>query len=218
MPALNPQLSTFCWDQQPGETDKSFHAFTTYLRLGPGRSLSKAATATNRTKDQLAHWSQRWRWRARAAAYHAHLADIERKATEQLVAAKSHDWLAMHDEVRRQAWAEAEELIALALDFKARWRDADRLPGFDTILRAIELAFKLKQFAAGMPSEVKEVNTTVSGPDGGPIHLEFEAALKKIYGQPLPGEVVDVEAELSPVPSSQPSTLNSQLPQSAPAR
>ncbi len=125
-----------------------------------------------------------------ALAYHAHLAAIERNATEQLVAAKSHDWAAMHESVRRQAWAEAEDLIALAHDFKARWRDSDRLPGFDTIIRALDLAFKLKQFAAGMPSEFKEVNTTVSGAAGGPVRVELEMALKKIYGKPLPGEVV----------------------------
>jgi hypothetical protein len=33
---------------------------------------------------------------------------------------KSHDWAQMHETVRRQAWAEAEDLIALAQDFKAR--------------------------------------------------------------------------------------------------
>ena len=107
----------------------------------------------------------------------------------------------MHETVRRQAWAEAEDLIALAQDFKNRWRDSDRLPAFDTIIRALDLAFKLKQFAAGMPSEIKAVNTTHTGPGGGPIKLEFEAALEKIYGQPLPGEVLDVEAAPAALPA-----------------
>jgi hypothetical protein len=44
-----------------------------------------------------------------------------------------------------------------------------------------------------MPSEIKEVNTTVSGPEGGPISIEIDAALDKVYGKPLPGEVVDVQ-------------------------
>ncbi|HEX2973146.1 MAG TPA: hypothetical protein VHP11_12490 [Tepidisphaeraceae bacterium] len=210
---INHQPSTppHPWEQQPGETDRSFLAFTAYLALGPGRSLGKASQATHRTKDQLAHWSTRWRWRARALAYHAHLSAIERKATEALVAAKSHDWLAMHEQVRRQAWAEAEDLIALAQDFKARWRDSDRLPDFGALIRALDLAFKLKQFAAGMPSEIKEVTTTLTGPAGGPIRLELEAALNKIYGTPIPGEVVDVEAapaapQLPPEPGPIPPT------------
>ena len=187
------------WDQQPGETNKNFATFTAYLALGPGRSLSKTAQATGRTKDQLAHWSHRWRWRARAAAYHAHLAAVERRATEDLVAAKSRDWAAMHEGIKRQAWAEAEDLILLAQDFKARWRDSERLPDFGALIRALELAFKLKQFAAGMPSEIKEVNTTVTGAHGGPIMVEFEAAVRKIYGpKPLPAEIIDVQA--APIP------------------
>src|SRR5262245_21823147 len=104
------------FEQQPGESDKAFSAFSAYLALGPKRSLSKAAAATNRNKDQLGHWSQRWHWPARAAAYHAHMGLIERQATEDLVRAKSHDWLKMHETGRRQAWAEAEDLIALAHD------------------------------------------------------------------------------------------------------
>ena len=177
------------WDQQPGETNKNFATFTTYLALGPGRSLSKTAQATGRTKDQLAHWSHRWRWRARAAAYHAHLAAVERRATEDLVAAKSRDWAAMHEGIKRQAWAEAEDLILLAQDFKARWRDSERLPDFGALIRALELAFKLKQFAAGMPSEIKEVNTTVTGT----VEIEWEAALRKAYGPKPEPQIIDVE-------------------------
>ena len=202
---INHQPSA-TWEQQPGEGDKAFSVFSAYLALGPERSLSKAAKATGRTTDQLGHWSQRWHWPARAAAYHAHLAAIERHATEDLVRAKSQDWAKMHESVRREAWAEAEDLIALARHLKARWRNCDRLPALDTILRALELAFKLKQFAAGMPSEITEVNTTVSGADGGPISIEIDAALDRVYGQPLPGEVVDVQ-ELHP-----PSTINPQPP------
>ena len=200
-------LSPCPWEQQPGESCKAFAAFTAYLSLGPGRSLSKTAKATNRTKNPLARWSMRWQWRARAAAYQAHLAGIERKATEQLVAAKSVDWANMHQSVRRQAWAEGEDLIALAQDFKTRWRESDQLPGFGAVVRALELAFKLKQFAAGMASEVKEVNTTVTGADGGPVRVEVAAALRKIYGQPLPGEVVDVK-ELPPAPAPAPKPLS----------
>jgi hypothetical protein len=180
--ALPPVAPANPWEQQPGETAKNFAAFTAYLSLGPARTLGKAAQATGRTKDQLAHWSTRWCWRARALAYHAHLAAVERKATEQLVAAKSHDWLVMHESVRRQAWAEAEDLIALAHEFKARWRDSDRLPDFGALVRALDLAFKLKQFAAGMPSEIKEINAHVTAK----VSLEWEAAIRKAYGVTAP--------------------------------
>ena len=41
--------------------------------------------------------------------------------------------------------------------------------------------------------EVATERKEVSGPDGGPIRVEIEAALEKIYGKPIPGEVVEVE-------------------------
>ena len=42
----------------------------------------------------------------------------------------------------------------------------------------LELAFKLKQFAAGMPSEIREVNTTVTGT----VDVDWEIALRRAYG------------------------------------
>ncbi|HPV47888.1 MAG TPA: hypothetical protein PLD40_09945, partial [Kiritimatiellia bacterium] len=62
--------------------------------------------------------------------------------------------------------------------------------------RLLELASKLGHSACEKPMERAEV----TGPDGGPIRVEVQAALKKIYGKPLPGEVVDVEA--APVPAA----------------
>lgn len=124
------------------------------------------------------------------------MARVEREASEALVRDKGADLAAMHEAVRRQAWVEAEDMIALAEDFKGRWRRSKRLPHFGAVVRALELAFKLKQFATGMPSEIKQVNTMLSGADGGAIRIEIEAALDKIYGKPIPGEVVEVETKV----------------------
>jgi hypothetical protein len=61
--------------------------------------------------------------------------------------------------------------------------------------RMMELAFRLKQFAAGMPSEVKEVRETHTTN----LRVEWEVALRKIYGPKgaAAPEVVDVEAEIA---------------------
>ena len=60
----------------------------------------------------------------------------------------------------------------------------------------LELAFKLKQFAAGMPSEIKEVHNLHAGK----VSLEWEEAIRKAYGVeslPASGEVAHkVEAIL----------------------
>ena len=47
----------------------------------------------------------------------------------------------------------------------------------------LDLAFKLKQFAAGMPSEIKEVHNLHAGK----VSVEWEEAIRKAYA------VVDVQ-------------------------
>ncbi len=66
---------------------------------------------------------------------------------------------------------------------RERWEKSGRTPGFEGMARMLELAFKLKQFAAGMPSEIKETHTLVTGK----VSVEWEAAIRKAYG------VVDVQ-------------------------
>jgi hypothetical protein len=68
------------------------------------------------------------------------------------------------------------------------------VPGFESVVRGIELAFRLKQFAAGMPSEIREVNTTVSGT----VELDWEVALKKIYGAAAAKRVAAPPANVAP--------------------
>ncbi len=60
------------------------------------------------------------------------------------------------------------------------------------IARILEVASKLGRLASGLATEKSEV----TGEDGGPIRIEFEAALKKIYG--VQTTVVDVEAVEQP--------------------
>jgi hypothetical protein len=76
-------MTTYRWDRigkngsERGETSKEFIAFTSYLNLGPGRSLRKAAeiTASATGASVSSHckrWeklSVRWRWQDRVAAF-----------------------------------------------------------------------------------------------------------------------------------------------------
>ncbi len=181
------------FERQARETAKAFAAFRTYLELGPERSLAAAGAKLGKSKVMMEKWSKKFDWPARVAAHGAHLALVEREAAEDAAKASGVDLARMELPVRQEAWKEAEELIAMAREFKRRWRDTTRVPGFESVVRALELAFKLKSFAVGVAMEVKQVNTTVSGADGGPIRVELEAALDKIYGKPIPGEVVEVE-------------------------
>ena len=63
------------------------------------------------------------------------------------------------------------------------------------ISRMLEVASKLGRLATGMATD----KTEVTGEDGGPIRIELEAALRKVYGG-----VVDVEATAAPQPDALP--------------
>jgi hypothetical protein len=56
----------------------------------------------------------------------------------------------------------AEETIAMVREARAQWLAKGRTPGWEGMARMLELAFTLKKFAAGMPNEIKEVNTNIA--------------------------------------------------------
>lgn len=190
------------FEQQPRESSKAFAAFQVYLRLGPQRSLAAVGQQLGKSGTVIERWSSKFDWVSRVQAYAAHLAEIERKIIEERAIDKAVEWSKVKESVKRDAWKKSEKLIEMADKFIARWENSSRVPGFESVVRCMELAFKLKQFAAGMPSEIKEVNTTVSGT----VELDWEIALKKIYGAaaakravaaPLANEAptLDVEAK-----------------------
>src|SRR5512137_218682 len=183
------------FERQPKESAKAFAAFSVYLGLGPDRTLAATAAKVGKSKRMMEKWSLRWNWAGRVVARAAHLAEVERGAIERQAIAKAVEWAKMTESVRREAWQEAERAIAMVREARERWEASGRTPGFEGMARMLELAFKLKQFAAGMPSEIKEVNTTVTGT----VDVDWEIALRRAYGPqaaepPRGGKVVDVEA------------------------
>jgi hypothetical protein len=180
------------FEQQPKESDKAFVAFSLYLSQGPERSLAKVAKKLGRSKVLMEKWSSKFDWPARVAAYGAHMALVEREAAEAIVREKGVDWAKRYQELREAEWEERWKTVEFAAEVRRRWMArADRCGTLEGYARLLELASKLGHSACEKPTERKEV----SGPDGGPIRVEVQAALKKIYGRPLPGEVVDVQVE-----------------------
>ena len=174
------------FEQQPRESNKAFAAFKTYLDLGPERSLVAAAAKVGRSKRRMEWLSRKYDWPGRVTAFNRHFAELERQAIERLACEKAVEWWQLHEPARRQAWLEAEEAIAMVREARERWRKSNRTPGFEGMARMLELAFKLKQFAAGMPSEIKEVHNLHAGK----VSLEWEEAIRKAYGvESLPASV-----------------------------
>ncbi len=180
------------FEQLPKESDKAFVAFSLYLSQGPERSLAKVAKKLGRSKVLMEKWSAKFDWGARVAAYGAHMALVEREAAEAIVREKGVDWAKRYQELREAEWQERWKTVEFAAEVRRRWMArAERCGTLEGYARLLELASKLGHSACEKPTERAEV----TGPDGGPIRVEVQAALKKIYGKPLPGEVVDVQVE-----------------------
>lgn len=167
------------FEQQAKESGKAFAAFQTYLDLGPQRSLAAVGQKLGKSKVLMERWSAKYDWPGRVQAYAATVAEQERLAIQVRAVEKAVEWEKMHEGVKREAWKEAEETIAMVRQARAEWMEKGRLPGWEGMARMLELAFKLKQFAAGMPTEVKQVETHVTGT----IDVEWEIAIRKAYGE-----------------------------------
>src|SRR5579859_397811 len=185
------------FEQQPKESEKAFAAFSMYLSLGPERSLAAVGRKLGKSKVMMEKWSRRFEWSARIAAYGAHMALVEREAAEAIARVKGVDWAKRYQELREAEWQERENLVVFAAEVRRRWMArAERCGNLEGYARLLELASKLGHSACEKPMDLAVGHRLeVTGADGGPIRVEVEAALKKIYGQPLPGEVVDVEAK-----------------------
>ena len=179
------------FERQPRETSKAFAAFSAYLGMGPERSLAAVGAKLGKSKVMMEKWSRRFDWPARVVAHGGHLALVEREAAEAVVRAKGVDWAERYAELRESEWRARRELVELAWEVVRRWRARpERCGSLEGLARLLDLMSTLGRRACEVATERKEV----TGPDGGPIRIEIEAALDKIYGKPLPGEVVDVQA------------------------
>ena len=179
------------FEQQPSESDRAFAAFGVYLSLGPQRGLREVARKLDKSLTVVGKWSSKFDWPGRVAAHGAHLAIVEREAAEAVVRAKGVDWAERYAELRESEWKARAELVDLAWEVIRRWRSKpERVGSLEGLARLLDLMSTLGRRACEVATERKEV----TGADGGPIRIEIEAALDKIYGKPLPGEVVDVQA------------------------
>jgi len=182
------------FEQQHREHNKAFAAFKTYLELGAQRSLATVADQHGKSKTMIERWSRRFDWPARVQAHAGHLAAVERQAIEGLALEKAVEWDKVHEALKIAEWQRHKKLIALADEVIARWeKNKNKFGTLEGIARLLELATKMGRLAAGLPTEVKEVNTTMKAT----IDVEWEIAIRKAYGQTESGlndgKIVDAE-------------------------
>lgn len=178
------------FEQQPKESAKAFEAFSVYLNMGPERSLAAVGKKLGKSEGLIERWSAKFDWPARVQAQAAYLATVEREATEAVARGKAAEWLKRQQEVREREWEMHEKCIAAAQRAFAAFMSREKVyANLADIARMLEVASKLGRLACGLATD----KTEVTGEDGGPIRLELEAALKKVYG-----DIVDVEAAALP--------------------
>ena len=185
------------FEQQPKESAKAFAAFAMYLSLGPERSLAAVARKLSKSEQLLKRWSAKYDWASRVQAHAAHLAIVEREATEALTRTKAAQWLTRREEHRQEEWEWRAELIAASREALKPFRESGKLATLGDIARAIDLASKLGRLASGMATD----HTEVTGSDGGPIQIELTAALNKIYGPSVDVEEIPVARAQLPEPT-----------------
>ena len=171
------------FEQQPRESAKAFAAFSEYLAMGPQRSLARLSHNLGRNKALMKRWSSRFHWQERVQAHAAHLAEAERQATESAVQSKAADWLARQTEQREEEWRVRGELLEASREALKLWKQ-DGAVSLQGIARMLELASKLGRLACGMPTDRTEAEQEVTAK----IDVEWEMALKRVYGQPSPAQ------------------------------
>ena len=178
------------FEKQPHESDKAFAAFSLYLSLGAERSTREVGKQLGKSEGLIERWAAKFDWRSRVAAHGAHLAVVERDAIEAAARSKAAEWESREQKLRETEWAMHEQAIAAAkrgLDaYMAREKVYANLAD---IARMLEIASKLGRLATGLGTD----GDRRKGDDLPAVRVEVRVALEKIYGEPLPGEVVDVE-------------------------
>ena len=178
------------FEQQPRESNKAFAAFSLYLSLGPERSLATVAQKLNKSVTILGRWSAKFDWPARVAAYGAHLTVVEREAVEAVARSKAAEWESREQQLRETEWAMHERAIAAAKRGLDAYMEREKVyANLADIARMLEIASKLGRLATGLGTDGERRK----GDDLPAVRVEVTVALEKIYGEPLPGEVVDVE-------------------------
>ena len=155
-----------------------------YLAMGPQRSTQAVAKELAKSEQLVRRWSARWKWTERVQAHGAYLAAVEREAVGVAARGKAVEWANRQQALLEEEWAVHEECIRAGREALKRFYDRGKGATLGDIARMFAEGSRLGRLASGLATD----RTEVTGEDGGPIRVELEAALRKVYG-----DVVDVE-------------------------
>jgi hypothetical protein len=192
------------FEQLPRESNKAFAAFRVYLDLGPERSLATTGAKLGKSKVMMEKWSRRYNWSGRVAAHARYVTEVERLAIEGLAREKAVVWDKVWEDQRILEWNRRNRLVRLADRLLEEWEKHPEKRGtLEGLARIMELGVRLGRQASGMPLETKEIKGEIKAT----LEVEWEIALKKIYGRgasetrEINEKVIDVESKEAAVRS-----------------
>jgi hypothetical protein len=167
----------------PDESDKEYLWFQGYWREGAARSLREMAARMGVVPSTFSRTRIRQRWDARIQA-----------ALEEPPEVKQ-GWLARREELREEEWKLHQECLEAGREALRNWRESGKTATLGDLVKLLEFGAKLARLAAGMPDN----HTMITGEEGEPIRVQFEAALAQAYGPVVDAvsEVVEVQSEKS---------------------
>jgi hypothetical protein len=160
----------------PDEPAADYAVFLEYWRHGTTVRQRILAEKLGISPSRFSRLKRRWRWEERIMAHQSSIPVLPDIPEE---------WLARREDTRQAEWDEHLETMEAAREALARWRASDKIPSFAEIAKMIDLSSRLARLATGMPLH----HAQLTGQNGGPIRIEFEAALKRVYGEPEPIEI-----------------------------
>ena len=182
------------FEKQERESEKAFAAFSVYLSQGPERSIEECARKFLKSSRLLRRWAKKFDWPARVAAHAAHLAIVEREAIEAVARGKAAEWESREQKLRETEWAMHEAAIAAAKKGLAAYMDREKVyANLADIARMLEIASKLGRLATGLGDGERRKDEDLPA-----VRVEVTVALEKIYGEPLPGELLAEGHHVSP--------------------
>ena len=118
------QVEPYPWTRGPTESEQAYEGFQTYLRLGPGRSIAKAAAKLGKTNQALEPWSRKYGWVARVRQYDEYVMNAQTDGLAHQMTEARDENLELVRKLRSHLSDRLDDFIEKRQDPTVRWTQA----------------------------------------------------------------------------------------------
>lgn len=159
------------WEQQKGESQQAFEAFSLYLEMGESRSLRAVGQRLGKSRAIIEKWSRRWSWQERLRSYNN---EVQRQKVRK---AKKDT-----QKMRKRQMETAVIMQQKALDALDKLNPAELHPKY--IIQMFQVAAKIEQ-EIRQQNETENERTAAETSSSGDALLD---ALMEAYDKGVEGE------------------------------